>query len=58
MQIADGLAIALVVVGAVALGLGGRGFAASDDLHALYWSVVGLVALRAASSLGRSGAAA
>ncbi len=56
MQLVDGLASGLVVVAAGALAFGTQALAAASDLHALYWSVVGAAALRAAVSLCRQGA--
>lgn len=57
MQVADGLAMALVIAGAAALAAGVYACAEASDLHAVYWAFVGVAALRAASSLCVQGSA-
>lgn len=53
MQLLDGVAIALVVAAGVAFGVGGSALARAEDLKALYWLVVGIVAVRSAVQLAR-----
>jgi hypothetical protein len=58
MQVADILAIVLVIVAAVAFWMGNSALAHSDDLKAIYWLVVGFIAVRAAVRVARPGAKA
>lgn len=58
MQIVDGLAMALLLGAAVAFVLGGTALARAEDLKALYWLVIGIVAVRAAVQVARPGAKA
>ena len=53
MQLLDGIAIAMVVAAAVAFGVGSSALAHAEDLKALYWLVVGGVALRSAVQIAR-----
>jgi hypothetical protein len=53
MQILDALAIAMVVAAGVAFGVGAAALARTEDLKALYWLVVGLVAVRGAVQIAR-----
>jgi hypothetical protein len=52
------MAIALVVAAGAAFLVGESALARSDDLHAIYWLVVGVVSLRAAVGLAQPGAKA
>lgn len=56
MQVVDALAVALVIVAGGAFWLGEGALSRADDLRALYWLVVGVVALRAATQIARPGA--
>jgi hypothetical protein len=56
MQLVDLLAIALLVAAAVAFVFGEGALARAEDLQALYWLVVGVVALRSAVQVSRPGA--
>lgn len=57
MHAFDVVAALLVVLAVVAFGVGNAALARSEDLHALYWLVVGVVSMRAAVQLARPGAA-
>jgi hypothetical protein len=56
MQLLDALAAVLVVGAAAAFTLGANALARANDVEALYFLVVGLVALRAGVQLVRPGA--
>jgi hypothetical protein len=56
MQLLDLLAAALVLGAATAFTFGGLALARSNDVEALYFLVVGVVALRAGVQLVRPGA--
>jgi hypothetical protein len=58
MKTVDGIAIALVIAAVAAFVLGESALSRAEDLHALYWLVVGVVALRAATLVARPGAKA
>lgn len=58
MQVLDVLAAALVVGAAAAFTFGALALARSSDVEALYFLVVGVVALRAGVQLVRPGASA
>lgn len=58
MQLLDALAAALVVGAATAFTFGALALARSSDLDALYFLVVGVVALRAGVQIVRPGAGA
>jgi len=58
MQLLDALAAALVVGAATAFTFGALALARSSDLDALYFLVVGVVALRAGVQIVRPGASA
>jgi len=58
MQLVDVLAGALVVAAGAAFFSGEAALARTDDLHALYWLVVGVVCLRAGVQVARPGAKA
>ena len=53
MQVLDGVALGLVVVSGVAFALGSAALARTEDLRALYWLIVGVVALRSAVHMAR-----
>ncbi len=58
MHVADAIAIFLVIGAAAAFGMGGYALSRSEDLKALYWLLVGILALRGAVQVGRPGAKA
>jgi hypothetical protein len=58
MQLVDVLAIALLAAAATAFVLGEGALTRAEDLAALYWLVVGVVSLRAATLIARPGAKA
>jgi hypothetical protein len=58
MQFSDTLAIALAVAAAAAFVVGERALAREEDMFALYWLTVGVVALHAAVQIARPGAKA
>ena len=49
----DGVALGLVVVAGVAFALGSAALARTEDLRALYWLIVGVVALRSGVNMAR-----
>jgi hypothetical protein len=53
MQLVDLLAIVLLAAACAAFFLGVAALARSDDLVALYWLVVGVVAIRASTQIAR-----
>jgi hypothetical protein len=57
MQLLDVVAVLLIVVAGVAFGVGNAALARAEDIHALYWLIVGVVSLRAGVQLARPGAA-
>ena len=58
MQVLDALAAALVLGAAAAFTFGALALARSNDVEALYFLVVGVVALRAGVQLVRPGSSA
>ena len=56
MQLVDVLAIVLVLAAGAAFFVGEGALARAEDLRALYWLIVGVVALRAAVQVARPGA--
>lgn len=58
MQVLDVFAGALVVGASAALAVGASSLARASDVEAVYWLVVGVVALRAGVGLARPGASA
>jgi hypothetical protein len=56
MQVADILAIGLLICGSCTLALGCASLAQARDLYAIYWLVIGVTALRSAVRLSRPGA--
>jgi hypothetical protein len=56
MQLVDVLAIVLLIAAGVAFFVGESALARAEDLQALYWLVVGAVAVRAAVQVARPGA--
>ncbi len=57
MQAFDVVAALLVVLAVVAFAVGNSALARAEDIHAVYWLVVGVVSMRAAVQLARPGAA-
>lgn len=53
--ISDVLAVLLLVGAAAAFAMGGSALARADDLRALYWLAVGIVAVRASVHMARPG---
>jgi hypothetical protein len=58
MQLLDALAAALVLGATAAFTFGATALARSNDVEALYFLIVGVIALRAAVQLVRPGASA
>jgi len=56
MQLVDVLAIVLLVAAVAAFWLGDVALTRAEDLKALYWLVIGVVAVRAATQVARPGA--
>ena len=54
-HLGDAFAVALLVAAAVAFWLGNAALVRADDLRALYWLVIGIVALRGAVQVARPG---
>ncbi len=57
MQAFDVVAALLVVIAVAAFAIGNSALARAEDIHALYWLVVGVVSMRAAVQLAKPGAA-
>jgi hypothetical protein len=53
MQLLDGIALTMLVAAAIAFGVGASSLARAEDLKALYWLVVGIVAVRGAVQIAR-----
>jgi hypothetical protein len=53
VQLLDGIALAMVVAAALAFGVGASSLARAEDLKALYWLVVGIIAVRGAVQIAR-----
>jgi hypothetical protein len=53
MQLLDGIALAMLVAAGVAFGVGASSLARAEDLKALYWLAVGIVAVRGAVQIAR-----
>jgi hypothetical protein len=53
VQILDGIALAMVVAAGLAFAVGASSLARAEDLKALYWLVVGIVAVRGAVQIAR-----
>ncbi len=58
MHWSDALAIALAVGAGAAFILGERALAATEDMRAIYWLVVGVVSLHASVQVAKPGAKA
>jgi hypothetical protein len=58
MHWSDALAIALAVGAGAAFLCGERALAAADDMRAIYWLAVGVVALQASVQIAKPGARA
>jgi hypothetical protein len=58
MHWSDALAIALALGAGSAFFFGERALAAADDMRAIYWLAVGVVALQAAVQIAKPGARA
>jgi hypothetical protein len=52
-QILDGIALAMVVTAGLAFAVGASSLARAEDVKALYWLVVGVVALQGGVQLAR-----
>ena len=57
MKALDVVAVLLVLVAVVAFAVGNAALARAEDIHALYWLVVGVVSLRAGVQLAKPGSA-
>jgi hypothetical protein len=53
MQLFDGIALAMVVAAGLAFGVGATALARAEDVKALYWLVVGIVAVQSAVQIAR-----
>jgi hypothetical protein len=53
MHLLDGIALTMLVAAGIAFGVGASSLARADDLKALYWLVVGIVAVRGAVQIAR-----
>jgi hypothetical protein len=53
MQVLDGLALSLLLAAGVAFGVGGWSLARAEDVRAMYWLIVGVVAVRGAVQIAR-----
>ena len=53
MQLFDGIALAMGIAAGIAFGVGASSLARAEDLKALYWLAVGIVAVRGAVQLAR-----
>jgi hypothetical protein len=58
MRTLDAVAAALVLGAAIAFIVGNAALARAEDVQALYWLIVGVVAVRAAVQVARPGAGA
>ena len=57
MQAFDVVAVLLVVLAVIAFAVGNAALAKAEDIHALYWLIVGVVSMRSAIQLAKPGAA-
>jgi hypothetical protein len=53
MQLFDAIALAMVVAAGLAFGVGATALARAEDVKALYWLVVGIVAVQSAVQIAR-----
>jgi hypothetical protein len=53
MRLLDGIALSMLVAAGVAFGVGASSLSHAEDLKALYWLVVGVVAVRASVQIAR-----
>jgi hypothetical protein len=53
MQLLDAIALAMLVAAGVAFGVGASSLSRAEDLKAIYWLVVGIVAVRGAVQIAR-----
>jgi hypothetical protein len=58
MQGSDALAIAMAVGAGVAFFLGEQALSSADDMRALYWLAIGVVALQACVKIAKPGSRA
>jgi len=58
MEVTDVLAILMAVAAGVSFIVGDRALARAEDIHALYWLVVGMASLYAAVQMAKPGAKA
>ncbi len=57
MQAFDVVAVLLLLLAVVAFAVGNAALARAEDIHALFWLVVGVVSMRAAVQLAKPGTA-
>ncbi len=50
----DALALLLLVSAGIAFFMGARHIASREDLHAIYWMVVGIALIRGSTNLARA----
>jgi hypothetical protein len=53
MHLLDGIALSMLIAAGIAFGVGASSLARAEDLKALYWLVVGIVAVRGAVQIAR-----
>jgi hypothetical protein len=53
MHVMDGIALSMLVAAGIAFGVGASSLARAEDLKALYWLAVGIVAVRGAVQIAR-----
>jgi hypothetical protein len=53
-RLVDALALLLLAAAGAAFWSGARAITTREDLHAIYWMIVGVALLRATSTLGRA----
>jgi hypothetical protein len=58
MRTLDAIAVVLVLAAAGAFALGSAALSHAEDVQALYWLIVGFVAVRGAVQISRPGAGA
>ena len=53
MHLMDAIALSMLVAAGIAFGVGAASLARAEDLKALYWLVVGFIAVRGAVQIAR-----
>jgi hypothetical protein len=53
MQLLDAIALTMLVAAGVAFGVGASALSRAEDLKAIYWLVMGIVAVRGAVQIAR-----